>query len=248
MLKRFFLVLISVGFSIVLSAQSDLEDVVYLKNGGLVRGKIIEYFPDKHVKIETIGGNVWVFQADEILKIEKEETYIFKKKKPVVLHEKGYFNHTNFGLLIGSNSYYYYNPVRASIFTVNGYRFANRFSLGLGFGPDYTGQASFPLFADARYEFRQQKFTPIAIIQGGYTFFADGSSNSDWEHDYIGGYMFNALFGIKSTFSNSSAIIVTLGYRRQEQFSTYFNPDLNADITRRDEINRFAIRIGFEFH
>ena len=60
--------------------------------------------------------------------------------------------------------------------------------------------------------------------------------------------MFNALFGIKSTFSNSSAIIVTLGYRRQEQFSTYFNPDLNADITRRDEINRFAIRIGFEFH
>ncbi|MBT3423280.1 MAG: hypothetical protein HOB88_13675, partial [Bacteroidetes bacterium] len=83
MLKRFFLVLISIGFSIVLSAQSDLEDVVYLKNGGLARGKIIEYFPDKHVKIETIGGNVWVFQADEILKIEKEETYIFKKKKPV---------------------------------------------------------------------------------------------------------------------------------------------------------------------
>ena len=226
-----------------------MEDVVYLKNGGLVRGKIIEYFPDKHVKIETLGGNVWVFQSDDVLKIEKEERYIpVKNRKSVILHEKGYFNHTDLGLTIGGNYYYYYNPVMASIFTVNGYRFPNKLSLGLGFGPDFTAQFSFPLFADVRYELNNKKFTPMAVFQGGYTFFADGRSSSDWDYDYTGGYMVNALFGIKNSFSNNGALILTLGYRRQEQYSHYFNPEFNTDIQRRDEINRFVIRVGFEFH
>lgn len=252
LVKKFILVFIALCFSLTLSAQNDLEDVVYLKNGGLVRGKIIEYFPDNYVKIETIGGNVWVFKADEVLKIEKEEAYrVAKTKKSVNLHSKGYFNHTDLGFVIGGGSYsyyYYYNPVAISIFTINGYRFPNRFSAGIGFGPDYTAKSSLPFFADIRYEFKDKKFTPLAIFQGGYTFFADGSSHADWDQDYTGGYMINAMFGIKNSFSDNSALIISLGYRRQEQFSTYYNPDLAADINRRDEINRFVVRVGFEFH
>ncbi|MBL6963418.1 MAG: hypothetical protein ISR55_06320, partial [Bacteroidetes bacterium] len=66
MAKRITLVFIALSFGLLVVAQTNLEDVVYLKNGGLVRGKIIEYFPDKHVKIETLGGNVWVFQSDDV--------------------------------------------------------------------------------------------------------------------------------------------------------------------------------------
>lgn len=49
-----------------------LEDVVYLKNGGVVRGTIIEEVVGKSLKIRTGYGNVFVYGMDEIVKITKE--------------------------------------------------------------------------------------------------------------------------------------------------------------------------------
>jgi len=53
------------------SAQQ-LDDVVYLKNGGIVRGTIIEQVPGISIKLQTKDGNVFVYQMDEIEKIAKE--------------------------------------------------------------------------------------------------------------------------------------------------------------------------------
>jgi hypothetical protein len=252
MMKAIIGIIILSSLSLLSLAQNSMEDVVYLKNGGIVRGKIIEYFPDQHVKIESIGGNVWVFTAAEIDRLEKEEAIgNMRNRKTVKLHEKGYFNHTSLGLNISTNSsyYYYYEPMlTASIYTINAYRFSNGMSLGLGIGPDFTGYPSFPLFIDGRYEFTKNKLTPIAIIQAGYTIVADGSSEADYDLDYVGGYLLNAKFGIKASFSDHSALIISLGYKRQEQYSKYFNPNLNTTVKRRDEFNRFLVTLGFEFH
>ena len=49
-----------------------MEDVVYLKNGGLIRGTIIEQIPGESLKIQTRDGNVFVYTMDEIAKISKE--------------------------------------------------------------------------------------------------------------------------------------------------------------------------------
>ena len=48
------------------------QDVVYLKNGSIIRGMIIEQIPNKSIKIQTKDGNVFVFEMDEIEKITKE--------------------------------------------------------------------------------------------------------------------------------------------------------------------------------
>ena len=49
-----------------------MEDVVHLKNGGLVRGIIIEQIPGESLKIKTRDGNVFVYTMDEIAKMSKE--------------------------------------------------------------------------------------------------------------------------------------------------------------------------------
>ncbi|MCI0707395.1 MAG: hypothetical protein L0Y80_07935, partial [Ignavibacteriae bacterium] len=55
-------------------AQDAMEDVVYLKNGGIIRGTIVEQVPGKSVKIKTRDGNVFVYSMDEIDKMTKEES------------------------------------------------------------------------------------------------------------------------------------------------------------------------------
>lgn len=47
-------------------------DVLYLKNGGMIKGDIIEQEPNKSVKIKTKDGNIFVYKIEEISKISKE--------------------------------------------------------------------------------------------------------------------------------------------------------------------------------
>jgi TM2 domain-containing membrane protein YozV len=56
-----------------LSAQNDYQDVVYLKDGSIIRGMIIEQIPYKTLKIETVDGSVFVCAFDDIEKITKEQ-------------------------------------------------------------------------------------------------------------------------------------------------------------------------------
>ncbi len=49
-----------------------MEDVVHLKNGGLIRGTITEQIPSESLKIQTRDGNIFVYTMDEIAKISKE--------------------------------------------------------------------------------------------------------------------------------------------------------------------------------
>jgi len=56
-----------------LGVHAELQDVVYLKNGSIVRGQIVEQDPASSLKIQTADQNVFVFRMDEVTKIVKEE-------------------------------------------------------------------------------------------------------------------------------------------------------------------------------
>jgi hypothetical protein len=66
--------LILILSSLCLGADADLQDVVYLKNGSIIRGTIIEQIPMETLKIETTDGSVFVYQMSEIERIAKEKT------------------------------------------------------------------------------------------------------------------------------------------------------------------------------
>jgi hypothetical protein len=55
----------------VSEAQTQI-DVLYLKNGSIIKGLVTEIITGQTVKIETPDGNIFVFKQDEVEKIVKE--------------------------------------------------------------------------------------------------------------------------------------------------------------------------------
>ena len=56
----------------VLYAVPALQDVVYLKNGSIIRGTIMEQIPNESMKVETVDGSLFVYNMKDVLKITKE--------------------------------------------------------------------------------------------------------------------------------------------------------------------------------
>ena len=55
------------------ASAAEMEDVIYLNNGSVIRGTIVENRPKEGIyKIQTSNGNVFVYEQDDIDKITKE--------------------------------------------------------------------------------------------------------------------------------------------------------------------------------
>ena len=87
-MKRFLLVLTIVLSASFTFAQTSLQDVVYLKNGSIIRGDIIEMVPSETVKIMTADGCVFIYDFVDVEKFTKEKPMYYgrtaiKKKSPL---------------------------------------------------------------------------------------------------------------------------------------------------------------------
>lgn len=71
-MKKALLIVCTVVCSVFYVSAQQLEDVVYLKNGSIVRGVILEQVPGKSLKIQTAGGSQFVYQIAEVEKMTKE--------------------------------------------------------------------------------------------------------------------------------------------------------------------------------
>ena len=75
MSKQFILIcltfILSLFFSITAGAQ-DTIDCVYLNNGSIIKGVIVEQIPGESIKIKTADGSLFVFKISEISDIKKE--------------------------------------------------------------------------------------------------------------------------------------------------------------------------------
>ncbi|MFS4494115.1 hypothetical protein [Maribacter sp. 2308TA10-17] len=60
-------------FLVFASAQDSPQDIIYLKDGGIIRGIILEQIPDVAVKIKIVGDNVLVYPLNEIEKVSKAQ-------------------------------------------------------------------------------------------------------------------------------------------------------------------------------
>ncbi len=54
------------------ASAEEMRDVVYLKNGSIVKGIIVEQVPNKTLKLQTSDGSLFVFEFKDIEKIVKE--------------------------------------------------------------------------------------------------------------------------------------------------------------------------------
>ena len=88
-MARVMLVTFAVVFVVATQVSAEqTEDVVYLDNGGIVRGRILEQIPDKSLKIKRRDGKEFKYRMHEIVRILREPALgsrtLSQKKNPMV--------------------------------------------------------------------------------------------------------------------------------------------------------------------
>ncbi len=160
--------------AMVANAQS-LQEVVYLKNGSIIRGVIIEQVPNESLKIQTADGNVFAYQMDEVEKITKEEVKNSRnhsrrddKYKKYGLN-RGYRGFVDLGYTLGFNSSI---ERRLEVFTSHGYQFFPYLFVGVGAGMQYYHELEdvfgVPIYLHLRTSVPLRPFRPFIDLRIGY--------------------------------------------------------------------------------
>jgi hypothetical protein len=209
-MKNYSLSVILLFISLVAMGQESAEDVLYLKNGSIIRGKIIEKTEDQSVRIELPDRNIISFRSDEILKTTKEKPLgrTFSSLHLTLGLDpgfEGYFEYGNgFNVLGGGFDYY-----RANL--ILGGRINKYFYLGIGTGiRNYflAAESIVPAFADLRLNFTGRTISPYIAIDLGYSF------NPTKKFDPIGLFI-NPQFGLSLQFTDQNAVIIGFGIEFQ---------------------------------
>lgn len=186
----------------VTAMTTDTEDVIYFKNGAILRGEIIERNGDESLKIETNCRNVVVVRLEEVEEIRRENIPVARYYKT-----SGYVNQTGLDLLPGNEV----TSVRFQM--VNGYQFTPRFSAGLGVGyTTYNDPLSLvPVFLDLRFKLFKANTTSYIFFKGGYNFTAH-TDDAVLIEGKRGGYTINPGVGLHFDTSGDHGWYINVGY------------------------------------
>jgi len=200
-------------------AQHGMEDVVYLKNGSIIHGVIIEQVPNVSLKIQTADRNVFVFRIEEVEKMTKEAVAGKPKQRTASeeaptfsdqeLKKNGYSAIAELNMAMGYSEFV--DKASFGMQVINGYQVNPHFFAGLGLGLNqyFSGAAFAPVFLDLRVYFLRQRVSPFVDLAGGWAF---GLVEDEDE----GGVYANPSFGVKFFVSRSTALQLSLGFRFQE--------------------------------
>lgn len=204
------------------------EDVLYLKNGSVLRGEIIKHEVGDYVKIRLHEGVVFSYKTTEIDQIKREAAKFTRISLryhsgfiPVRFQEKGMiytqityglaFNETDDQLLTNFTS-----QIR-SLYHVN--RFLN---VGVGSGLDfYEGGLIIPIFAEIQGDFLEKRITPYYALQGGYGI---GAIGTQYHTIFEGGLMGHAAIGVHWYTGNKRSYFLSLGYKTQRTYQEFRKP------------------------
>jgi hypothetical protein len=224
------------GSGTLLAQNEDFENVIYLKDGGILRGEIIEMISDSAIRIEITGGNVFVIQMNEVDKITEEEPVTDKYFKT-----SGYINQIGADILTSEST----TTLRFQM--LNGYRFNPNFSAGIGIGyiPFNDPLAMIPIYLELTYNFLRANTTPFVFMRSGYNFTLHPDDEMEIE-DHRGGWMINPGIGIHFSRESGFQWYMNAGYNLnnasfdQEGFG---NEILVTDI----KYKRVMFGMGFSF-
>jgi len=236
-------------------AQPGKHDVVYLKNGSVVKGKILLFDPEHSVKLKTKDDNVWVFEMNQVDSIARPI-----KASATSPIKTGYYNLTEMGVLAGNT-----NNVKSAPFTlmnVNNWQFDNGFAAGIGVGVHFFNETYLPVVADFRYFIRKHGPLPFVNLQTGYSIPVGGDySQTYYAYDIMvrpgiwpnpnpteqdvsarGGFLVNPSIGFQSQISESLALTFSAGY-------SYLRHRYGKDELYKLDVdyNRLSLKIGLQF-
>ncbi len=227
-MKKVIALILFAMFTSFLFAEKNSQDVIYLKNGSIIRGSITEQIPNKTIKIQTSDRNIFVFQMDEIEKITKEtiqskdESTFNDMSLPI-----GFKRIVELGYQFGVGEFGY---DRLKIGLILSYQVHPYISIGIGTGlRSYFEfeEALIPFFADFRANLMDSKFSPYVSLGIGYNFQLANSLKGE-------GVLINPTAGVCMKLSPNSIFNVGLGYEMQRMtfieypIGRYFNANSGA--------------------
>jgi hypothetical protein len=226
-----------------LSAQKK-KDVLYLKNGSTIYGRLIEA-SDSQYKIKTADGSLFIYSTREVEKFINETPYFEGRKK------KGLGFSLEAGMLIGSQNTNYRAPFSFNI--LGSYTVSTKNIFSLGSGVEYLGEPFNPLFLEYKHIMQDKKNVPFIFIRGGRLMhLKDDSKNSgyyyssyDYSKDYKGGLSLTIGTGI-SWVKEDYETYLSFAYRYAHTSYTQNNYNNFAE-TYQSSYNRLEIKFGYKF-
>jgi hypothetical protein len=241
-MKKLFMLLVILASSSLLFAQHNYEDVVYLKNGSVIRGIIIEQVPNQSIKIETADRNIFVYRFDEIEKLSKEVIRGTRnghyRNSSSRSPSSGYIGILDVGYAvgIGDDGYDFVN-----LTMINGYKFNPHFSLGFGTGAKFYHSAEailIPFFTNFQVNFINKAVSPYFALNVGYSF----NASDDFEPT---GFLINPSIGVHFGISDGFGINLSVGY--DGQWAELYNDYYYYYESSSEILSGISFKIGFVF-
>jgi hypothetical protein len=241
-LYPFILLILVIISTLGASAQSKKEVTVYLKSGDVIFGKVLSQDSLGNYRISNSCG-ITLLSSGEIDHIEKGG---FSRPD---LKKSGYYNQSTFALLFGEGQDGF--QPKPSLTMVNGWQWGQRFFAGFGLGYEHYDRGVMPLFAETKYMFGAESFSPFLSFRIGYAFPVENQKQTDYYGNITetyGGILLNPEAGIRIAVGSKSAFIAGIGYNYQElSYRETYNIWGNYDKTVFTNFNRISVRLGFIF-
>lgn len=239
MKKIIALLIIFIGIQIDGNAQS-YKEVVYLKNGSIINGIVIEQVPNESLKIQTVDGSIYVYKMSEVEKIAKEaipQNYNGFSSNGMGRNTdniaKGYKGFVDFGYALGVG---YWELDRVEFTTAHGYQFNPYLFGGIGFGVNYytvPELCNLPIFANIRANLLDARITPFVDFRIGYSVLN------------IAGLYLAPTVGCRFGLTRKMAINLGVGYTLQR--TEVYYPFNNYYYEEKVSCSAISFKVGFEF-
>ncbi|MEI6048370.1 MAG: hypothetical protein WCS03_05690 [Bacteroidota bacterium] len=243
-MKKHILLIIILLISVFQLSAQKTKDVLYLKNGSIIYGRLIE-IADEQYKMRTTDGSIFIYKSSEVEKFAKESP-LFDGRKEV-----GFGFSLEAGFLIGSQHTEYPTPFS---FNFLGSAASNTTNItSLGSGVEFYGRPYTPLFLEYKHIFFNKKTTPFIFVRGGGVIplgrnEESTSTNYNYSNgpkDYKGGGSFAVGTGI-SWAKEEYETYLSFAYRYAK--TSYSQEEYNLGVVTYDnKLNRLEIKFGYKF-
>jgi hypothetical protein len=241
MKKHLILLIILTISTLPLSAQKT-KDALYLKNGSVIYGKLLEISENKY-RIQTSDGSLFNFQAEEVDKFLKESPRYDGRKTDGA----GFVIEA--GLLIGSQNSDLSAPFSFNI--IVNYTSLTKNIFGIGSGVEFLGSTYSPVFFEYKRLINDRKTAPFVFFRGGALFHTGGDDENDpynqyyYPKNYKGGASLAIGTGI-SWAKEDLETYLSFSYRYAQ--TSYKQQNYNDIMyTYKNNYNRLEVKFGFKF-
>ena len=210
--KSFSILIVLIIITIANIKAQKNGDAIYLENGNIIRGTIILPLDSNKIGIELNDHSFYVFDKDEV---------------DIIKQSKSGANPNGFSIKLGT-CLYGGSALSSGTKIQGGYKFKDRFYLGLGSGIEGFNERYIPLFFEGEINISNSATQPFIYVYGGYNFYSGNPGNGrnqyyydQWGNyypiaaDYNGGPLVGIGIGMNKHFSANFGMGFQLGYRFQ---------------------------------